>query len=406
MTSLTWALLKLFSDRVNLQQHGFAQEYTVCDNTDLYALVLSITRKRTFRDIDSEKMCNALLKSSVFSEVTISAQSLENWTMQMMDFLCIGFLKNYLIQYPEEQIWLNTNVTRIFHQGCCVDLVLLSWICLMSTCRSSLNMCRAVTLMRSSAHTYHIFSLLSKPENNISLLVTWSTMLFNSLMNFRRQLIIICEWANSEDEQNLYEQLAKDVQDFQNVKQLALNMAALMNYQWLCLNLSDNTDQPITGSYLVNLDSLFHDHSLENSERVAEQMVFAFVQVLCCMNQHKELVVFLNTVLDWEPSLLHFFDDLINQYLKWKIHGWTHETAFKTVMKQVLCLKVSGLKRDDNLNWFHHNRLNWVLIQNALTRSGSNCTLSAAETRYMSAVLHLHMFVLTCTGFPLSKLMV
>jgi len=50
-----------------------------------------------------------------------------------------------------------------------------------------------------------------------------------------------------------------------------------MNYRRLCLDLSDNTDQPITGSYLVNLDSLFHDHSLENSERVAKQMVFAFV---------------------------------------------------------------------------------------------------------------------------------
>jgi len=78
MTSLTQALLKLFNDRVNLQQHGFAQEYTVCDNTDLYALILNITRKRTFKDIDSEKMCNALLKSLIFSEVTISAQSLEN----------------------------------------------------------------------------------------------------------------------------------------------------------------------------------------------------------------------------------------------------------------------------------------------------------------------------------------
>ncbi len=406
MTSLTWALLKLFDSRVNLQQHEFAQEYTVCDNVDLYALVLNITRKRTFKNIDSEKMCNALLKSSVFSEVTISAQSLENWTMQMMDFLCIGFSKNYLIQYPKEWIWLDTNVTRIFHQGCCVDLVLLSWICLMPTCRSSLNACRAVTLMRSSAHTYHTFPSLSKPENNIPLLVTWSTMLFNSLMDFCCQLIIICEWANSEDEQNLYKQLAKDVQGFQNVKQLALNMAALMNYRRLCLDLSDNTDQPITGSYLVNLDSLFHDHSLENSERVAKQMVFAFVWVLCCMNQHKELVVFLNTVLDWEPSLLHFFDGLANQYLKWKIHGQTHEIAFKTVMKQVSRLKVSGLRRDDDSDRFHHNCSNWVLIQDALTRSDSNCTLSAAETRYMSAVLHLHMFVLTCTGFSLSKLMV
>jgi len=74
-------------------------------------------------------------------------------------------------------------------------------------------------------------------------------------------------------------------------------------------------------------------------------------------------------------------------------------------MEQVLRLKVSGLRRDDDSDRFHHNRSDWVLVQDALTRPGSDCTLPAAETRYMSAVLHLHMFVLTCTGFPLSKLM-
>ena len=89
---------------MDLQQLGFAQEYTVRDNADLYASVLGITRKRTFGDIDPEEMCNALLESPVFSGVTISAQSLENRTMQMMDFLRIGFPKNYLVQYPEERI--------------------------------------------------------------------------------------------------------------------------------------------------------------------------------------------------------------------------------------------------------------------------------------------------------------
>jgi len=123
-------------------------------------------------------------------------------------------------------------------------------------------------------------------------------MLSNSLMDFRRQLVVICKWANSEDGQNLYEQLARDVQGSQNVQQLALNMAALMNYRRLRPDHWDNTYQPITGSYLVDLNTLFHGHSLENSERVAEQMFFAFVRVLHRMGQHKELVVFLNTVLD------------------------------------------------------------------------------------------------------------
>lgn len=103
MTSLIRALLEFSGGRVDLQQHGFAQEYTVSDNADLYASVLGITRKRTFGDIDPEEICNALLESPVFSEVTISAQSLEDWTMQMINFLPIGFPKNYLVRYPEER---------------------------------------------------------------------------------------------------------------------------------------------------------------------------------------------------------------------------------------------------------------------------------------------------------------
>lgn len=104
MTSLIRALLEFSGGRMDLQQHGFAQEYTVSDNADLYASVLGITRKRTLGDIDPEEICNALLESPVFSEVTINAQSLEDWTMQMMNFLPIGFPKNYLVRYPEERI--------------------------------------------------------------------------------------------------------------------------------------------------------------------------------------------------------------------------------------------------------------------------------------------------------------
>lgn len=133
-------------------------------------------------------------------------------------------------------------------------------------------------------------------------------------------------------------------------------------------------------------------------------MVFAFVRVLRRMDQHKELVVFLDTVLDREPPLLHFFGGLADQYLEWKIHGRTHESAFETVMEQVSHLKVPELGRDDNSDQFHHNRSDWVLIQDDITRPCSNCTLPAAETRYVPAVLHLHMLMLTCTGFPLNNL--
>ena len=169
-----------------------------------------------------------------------------------------------------------------------------------------------------------------------------------------------------------------------------------MNYRRLRPDFSDDTDQPITGSYLVDLDTLFHGHPLGNSGRVAEQMVFAFIRVLRCMDQYENLVLFLETVLDRKPPLLHFLDGLADQYLRRKIHGQTHKTAFETVT-EVSHLKMPELRRDTDSDWVH--------IQDHSPRPYNDCTLPAAETRYVSAVLHLpKKFVLTCTGFPLSNL--
>ncbi len=101
LTSLIRVLLELSDGRVDLRQHGFAEEYTASENADLYASVFDITRTRQFGDFDSEEMCNTLLKSSVFSGMAISVQDLEEWTMKMMNSLCVGFRKEYLVRYPE-----------------------------------------------------------------------------------------------------------------------------------------------------------------------------------------------------------------------------------------------------------------------------------------------------------------
>ena len=73
MTSLIWALLELSGGRVDLRQHGFAEEYTASNNADLYASVLDITRKKHFGDFDLEKMLNALSKSPLFYKIIIDA---------------------------------------------------------------------------------------------------------------------------------------------------------------------------------------------------------------------------------------------------------------------------------------------------------------------------------------------
>jgi hypothetical protein len=106
ITSLVRALLKLSGGRADLQQHRFDEEYTASENADLCASVFDITRSRQFEDFDSKEMCKTLLKSVVFSGMSISIQYLEEWTIEMMDSLCIDFRKEYLVRYSQGRICL------------------------------------------------------------------------------------------------------------------------------------------------------------------------------------------------------------------------------------------------------------------------------------------------------------
>ena len=99
ITFLVRALLELSGGRVDFRQHGFAEEYTTSQNADLCASVLEITRTNQFGDFDSEEMCKSVSKSPVFSEVAISIQDLESWTMSMRDFLGVGFPDGYLVRH-------------------------------------------------------------------------------------------------------------------------------------------------------------------------------------------------------------------------------------------------------------------------------------------------------------------
>jgi hypothetical protein len=102
ITSLARALLEFSGGRVDCQQHGFAEEYTTSENTDLYASLLEITRTNQFGDFDSEKMRNTLSKSPVFAGMTIYASDPEEWTAKMIDRLPIGFQEGHLVRYLGE----------------------------------------------------------------------------------------------------------------------------------------------------------------------------------------------------------------------------------------------------------------------------------------------------------------
>ena len=142
------------------------------------------------------------------------------------------------------------------------------------------------------------------------------------------QLDILRAWARSHAGGELYQRLARDVQDLQSVEQLTLNMAALMNYRRLHPDVSDYAETPIKGSYLADFDALFHSHAAGNSGRAAEQMIFALIRVLHSFgDRFKDLITFLDTTLDREYHSLHLLDGFSDQYLHRRLQGQPHETA-------------------------------------------------------------------------------
>ncbi|KAL9025485.1 MAG: hypothetical protein Q9180_007660 [Flavoplaca navasiana] len=158
-----------------------------------------------------------------------------------------------------------------------------------------------------------------------------------------RQSEVLSEWASSVDGWNLYKQLAEDFRGPQSVKQLALIMAALMNYRRLLPDLADQSDQPIKGSYLADLNALLRGDSLGNSRRVLEEMVFVLVRVLSSfVDQFNDLITFFETVLDQEPPLSHAFDGFSHQYLRRRIDG-SPNGSHKTAIAELSCIKIPEL---------------------------------------------------------------
>ena len=89
---------------VDCRQHTLDQEYAMGDNLNLYGILVGVTGTNRFGDFDPKEMCDALLKSKVFvKDADIGSLDTVRWSMQMMEFLPIGFPKGYLVCHSERR---------------------------------------------------------------------------------------------------------------------------------------------------------------------------------------------------------------------------------------------------------------------------------------------------------------
>ncbi|KAF7505078.1 hypothetical protein GJ744_001297 [Endocarpon pusillum] len=186
-------------------------------------------------------------------------------------------------------------------------------------------------------HTHQIIRLLDKPENNILFLLTTNTI------SPDRKIKVLSDWAKSEDGRSLCNRMLKDISCVQKREQLALTVVAWMSYRQLVPDQLDGFDQPITGSYLGDLDAHLDGEPLGNSGIVGLRMGFSLLRVLNSYEgRFRDLINCLGTAFDLETPLLHLWDGLSDQYWSRRIMGQPHESA----MEEVSQLQMPNFRRD------------------------------------------------------------
>jgi len=115
--SLLRCLLKFSGGRMERRQHALDPEHSISDNVNLFDLLIGIVDTNRFGSFDSKQMHDALSKSEIFAgDPDISTLNTVEWSMQLMNFLPIGFPEGYLIRYLERTNLINANVARIFRR--------------------------------------------------------------------------------------------------------------------------------------------------------------------------------------------------------------------------------------------------------------------------------------------------
>ncbi len=203
-------------------------------------------------------------------------------------------------------------------------------------------------LIGGSEQIYHQRPSLRKPENNVLLLLTWSSIVHG------QPLRVLSEWASSVDGLKLYQQLVGDLRNSQRTEQLALTLAALVCHQRLLPYTSNETAQPVKGDYLTDLDSLLNGQLLSNRRMVFERMGFSFLRVLDTFgDEYEDMIQLLAVSVDKKAPLLARFDGFSDQYWARRASDrLTHSRAYAEEGALILIETSAASGIDDGQEWF------------------------------------------------------
>ncbi len=201
--------------------------------------------------------------------------------------------------------------------------------------------------MGGSEQIYHQRPSVRKPENNVLLLLTWSSIVHG------QPLRVLSEWASSVDGLKLYQQLVGDLRNSQRTEQLALTLAALVCHQRLLPYTSNDTAQPVKGGYLADLDFLLNGQLLSNRRMVFERMGFSFLRVLDTFgDEYEDMIQLLTVSVDKKAPLLERFDGFSDQYWARRARDrLAHSRAYEEEGALILIETSAASGIDDGQEW-------------------------------------------------------
>ncbi|KAL9627598.1 MAG: hypothetical protein Q9164_007558, partial [Protoblastenia rupestris] len=335
-TLLFRSFLEFSNGKVDCRQHDFGMDYTTSQNASLCASFLGISCPRQFGRFDPEEMQSALSKSKLFAEQ--SKPDIPNtldWGLHMMAYVPVGFPDNYL-NLPSQLL-----------------------------CGFG---ARQVNQIRFHfEHTYRRLPSLRKEENNILVLLAWSSTYHGQTLE------VLSDWIKSEESLHLYHRLIEDLWLQQTPEQFGLTLIALLCRERILICNTDEVAQPIGGSYLADFDAILNRQDIKNRRTVFEQMIFSLWRVLYTLNTSEETVQLLEEVLDMGAPLLEPLAGIVDQYCVRKIHGHNHNRAFEEAREGLLKCMEEMLKRDRNAHaeWMVIPRSPLQLIPPRVTTSST-----------------------------------
>ncbi len=215
-------------------------------------------------------------------------------------------------------------------------------------------------LTESSEQTYRQCPSLRKPENNILLLLAWSSTYHDQTLE------VLSDWIRSEESLHLSHRLHESVWSRETPEGLALSLAALLCRERLLPYNKADTAHPIRGSYLADFDAILNGQALSNRRTVFEQTVSSLLRVLNTLEDGSENIIqLLDAVLDKEASVLGPLDGCSDQYWAKRIQDrLNHSRAFDEARDELLKLVEAMLKKDmdTDAEWMVVSRLPLRLV--------------------------------------------